>query len=106
MNRPVVLLWVSVDIRSEKNIRFKFPLFLPSLLMTADILEDMANFGKLFIRGKTFGKDNISFEDLAGYTLIFKKLMLSFLFETGPLDLVDVDVKNKDDWVRVACRLR
>lgn len=102
LNRPSVLLWLSVNVGGKKRFRFALPLFLPSLLMLTDEAEDLL----LFINLVSFGglkRSGLFAKAMWGINIAYS-LFDEIILHTEPCNLVDVDVK-KDGGVRVICRL-
>lgn len=101
MNRPSVLLWLSVNVGGKRRLRFALPLFLPALLMLTDEAEDLL----LFINFVSFGglkRSGFFSKAMWGITIAYT-LFDEIIRHTEPCDLVDVDVKSGQ--VRVVCRL-
>jgi len=85
-----------------KNHR-KFRLFLafplPLFLMLVDMLEDAAILFTPFVNSKNAGKRIKAFWSAV---MVLKGIAREVCFNTGPLDLVDVDASGKDEKVRVS----
>jgi hypothetical protein len=71
---------------------------MPVLLMFVDMAEDLALLISPFVSGKKASRNT----KLVWSGLRFlKEFALELCFETGPTDFVDVDVREKDEAVRV-----
>ena len=106
-SRPNLLLWMKVDIKDKKRFCFALPLALPVLSMLVDMLDDYAVLYGVFAGlGKDHGKMPPAAKIRAAFAAL-KAVVENLIYETGPLDLVDVDTEEADgNHVRVKIALR
>lgn len=99
-NRPVMFLWVYINVKEKKHIRLVFLIPLVVLAMLADEADDLLSlvnflsFGR-FARGK--------YGSALGWTRLANPVMREIIFKTGPIKLADISVKSGG--VRVLCSL-
>jgi hypothetical protein len=107
LNRPVLFLWLSFEIRRRKQIGFGFPLPLFSFYMLFDMVDDLMSFINL-----------LSFNRLSravwgrypyGSTLLAVKtgetFMRELILSAGPMDLVDIDMGDGHGGFKIFIRL-
>ncbi|MCE5234433.1 MAG: hypothetical protein ABFC62_03260 [Clostridiaceae bacterium] len=82
--------------RGRFGLWFAFP--VPLLLMFVDMAEDWAILLTPFVNNKTAGR--VAKLAWAGVRASMA-LALELCFETGPTDFVDIDVRKRDENVRV-----
>lgn len=98
-NRPVFFL--CFRIRVKQNSRFGFAFALPLFLAFAflDTLDDFTELAKLFAPRAAITTAKAGRRTVAQWSASITGSLMEVLWElamkTGPLDLVDVDVKNK-----------
>lgn len=104
-NRPALLLLISVRVGEKSKVRLFLPLPLWVVLALLDVLDDYAEIAALFCGSVSYrtadgGKQTAS-AALRMVSGILTGCMWELAFETGPLDMVDIDVQNKKGPVRV-----
>lgn len=103
-NRPVFFLCFRLRVREKAKFGFACALPFFVLFSLVDMLDDFTQLAKLFapraaIAPSKDGKRSIArCKSLAG---IIMDLLWELAMETGPLDLVDVDVTDKSGSVLV-----
>lgn len=108
-NRPVLFLWISVDVRKNRRFRVSFPVAIYSLFGLIDAAEDLLELaGILTINGRIGHKEPGRSLALAkGWLYTSREVLRELVFFTGPVDLVDIDVDEKDGRrVKIKCLLR
>ena len=102
-NRPVFFLYTRVRVRKKANLVFLFPFFI--LFAFVDILDDIAQLIKVFSpRAGALpetGETHTAAAWVASITGILLDLTWELAMKTGPLDLVDVDIRDKDESILV-----
>lgn len=102
-NRPVFFLYTRVRVRKKVNFVFLFPFFI--LFAFVDVLDDIAQLVKLFSPRASIlpeaGEGRSAAAWVASITGILLDLIWELAMKTGPLDLVDVDIRDKDESVLV-----
>ena len=103
-NRPTFFLIVSVK-AGKKGVRFFFMLPMWLILDFLDVLDDICELTALFCKNVTYRTLDGSKQTLSDSLRMTSGLMNGILwelaFETGPLDMVDIDVTEKNDIVKV-----
>ncbi|MCX7614824.1 MAG: hypothetical protein N2Z65_03605 [Clostridiales bacterium] len=102
-NRHAFLLWLSVSIKGAHCIRIVLPIPLLILLGLADILEDLSTFIPIFYHRN---EKRLSPEYVKQITVACVELLREIALHTEPVDLVDVDVMDEWNHVKVKCLLR
>ncbi len=82
----------------RRGFRLWLALPMPVLLMFVDMAEDLALLFSPFVNGK---KASRRAKLVWAGMRILHAFALELCFETGPADFVDVDVREKDEAVRV-----
>lgn len=104
-NRPALLLIISVRVEGKSNVRLFLPLPLWVVLALLDVLDDFAVIASVFCRNISYrtadGGKQTAPAALSMVSGILTGCMWELMFETGPLDMVDIDVKEKNGPVRV-----
>lgn len=89
--------------REDGKKRRKFCLYLafplPLFLMLVDMLEDAAILFTPFVNSKKAGKRIKAFWSAV---MVLSGIAREVCFNTGPLDLVDIDASGRDETVRVS----
>lgn len=109
-NRPAMLLWISIKVNGKSRFRFFLALPIFVALALADMLDDMGALAAVFfprISIKTAGNRERTVSSMIHtVTGTLFDFLWEFIFVTGPLDLVDVDVQNKRGTVKVKVATR
>ena len=104
-NRPALLLIVSIKLKEKSNFRLFFTLPMFVVLGLLDVLDDYCELATLFCPHVSYQTATGERKDVsASFRMVSGILMGSMwelAFKTGPLDLVDVDVRNKESAVKV-----
>lgn len=103
-NRHAFLLWVSVSIKGAHNFRLFIPIPLFLLLGFADFLED-ASMLVPFVLKKSHVK-KVSPAEAKQIAAVCVELIRELALRAEPIDLVDVDVHDVMNHVKVKCLLR
>ncbi len=104
-NRPVFFLYTRVRVREKAKFHFAFVLPFFILFAFVDVLDDIGQLVKLFSPRANIHMAKEGERSAAAWIASVTGSILDLLWElamkTGPLDLVDVDVKDKDESVLV-----
>lgn len=105
-NRPLLFLWVSVNISAGRHIHIAFPLFLPILYMLVDMLDDLYRLADFIsFHGLSRSIRDKSWFGWAGFGFcVLRGITAELVFHTEPQELVRVDCGG-DGRVKVVCRL-
>ncbi|HKM32084.1 MAG TPA: hypothetical protein VJX95_00790 [Oscillospiraceae bacterium] len=112
LSRPVFFFIVSVSFKRKKlkkngkprRFRLILPMPMYLLVMLLDIADDFVELGRLLSFGAI---KRLKWEMLTnGAIKVSKAVLFELVFDTGPLDLVDVDCGDKENNVKVRCLLR
>ncbi len=103
-SRRAFFLWVSVNVKSNRSIRFALPIPLYLLLGLSDIIEDAAFFVPSKHTAERAG-------ELSPYAV--KEIMRSsarvlreIALNSEPFDLADIDIADSDRRVVLRCLLK
>ncbi|MDR3551947.1 MAG: hypothetical protein P4L75_02375 [Clostridia bacterium] len=93
MNKPVLFLWISVNVSGPKQFRFKFPLALPVLAVLVDTLDDLESiYGLVWCciprRRRGWMPSPEGLRQLAPQ---LRGLLLGQMFSSVPYDLLDLE---------------
>lgn len=104
-NRPVLLLIVSIKLKEKSNFRLFFTLPMFVVLDLLDVLDDYCELAALFCPRASYrtagGETQYVTSSLRMVSGILMGSMWELAFRTGPLDMVDVDVRDKNSAVKV-----
>ncbi|HWR22238.1 MAG TPA: hypothetical protein VN366_02075 [Feifaniaceae bacterium] len=99
-NRPVFFLCFRIRVRKEKKFGFAFALPLFTLFAYADMLDDFAQLTKLFTPRAAAAAVKTGAQAAAKWSVSVTGSLMEALWElavrTGPLDIVDADVTDKN----------
>ena len=105
LNRPVFFLYTRVRVKEKAKFHFAFALPFFILFAFVDVLDDIAQLVKLFTPRASIMTAKEGERSAAAWCASITGSILDILWElamkTGPIDLVDVDVKDKDGSVLV-----
>lgn len=108
-NRPALLLWFSLHIKGRHNFHLVLPIPLFLLLMLTDILEDLSALTPLFWHKshyRNWRSLELSPAIFMSLASVCSGLSREIVLHAQPLDLLDVDVTDNENHVRVKCLLR
>ena len=104
-NRPVFFLYMRVQVKEKAKFRFAFVLPFFILFAFVDVLDDIAQLIKLFTPRASIMMAKEGERSAAAWCESITGTVMDLLWElamkSGPLDLVDVDIKDKDSSVLV-----
>jgi hypothetical protein len=103
-SRKAILLWVSVNVKAKRSIRFALPVPLFILLLISDILEDSAFFIPAIKNTKNGGK--LSPASAKQLVIASAGFLREIALKTEPFDLADIDITDGDKRVIVKCLLK
>ncbi|MEL7609989.1 MAG: hypothetical protein AAGU74_10820 [Bacillota bacterium] len=104
-NKPVLLLILSVGLKGKSKFRLFFTLPLFVVLALLDALDDLCELATVFCPRVSYRAANGEKRTLAAVlrptSAVLTGCVWELAFHTGPLDMVDVDVKDKGSTVKV-----
>lgn len=104
-NRSALLLIISVRVEGKSKVRLFLPLPLWVVLALLDVLDDFAELAALFCGNVSYrtadGGKQTAPAAMRTVSGILTGCMWELAFETGPLDMIDIDVKGAKGAVKV-----
>lgn len=99
-NRPVLFLYLYINIKEKKRIRLVFFIPLVALAMLADEADDLLSFINFLSFGRLArGKCGPAISFVRSLSPVMREIV----FKTGPTKLADISVKSGG--VRIICSL-
>lgn len=104
-SKPVFWFVVHVRIKGKSRLHFYIPLPLFIALTFADMLDDLSSLVALFCPRASYKTAGNGRQQICHVVRTVAGTLFDFLWElvffTGPLDLLDVDVQNEQETVRI-----
>ena len=119
-NRPALFLWLSIHISGKNHFHLVLPIPIYSLLIFADIMDDISVLRRLFVSRRNDHPVPPPEEMESSYKKylrptpemfqsisdIVSRVLYAIVFQWGVGEIVDVDIQSPDQHVKVNCSLR
>ena len=108
-NRHAFLIWFSVRIEGKHRFHIALPIPIYLFLMFTELFEDLAALTPIFWHrhdDKEWHGMEVSPLTVMRIAAIFSGLSREFVLHAEPIDLIDVDITDRENRIRVRCLLR
>ncbi len=103
-NRRAFLIWISINIKSERNFHLALPIPLLMLLGISDFLYDASIFIPNIYRQEN--ERSISPGSAKQIVLAGAELLCELALHSEPFDIVDIDITEGQKRFAFQCKLR